>query len=141
MANITVDLTEKAHAYVEGLYSDRVAIMHNCERIAEFCKSNSGDSEIDAIGASAREIYISTQRELKAIDDALAALHLFLSGGYLCSDMWPSNFNRIRRYIKAREGMCSDTNAVFRAVLSVFGITYTCNEASGVTIRYTTTED
>lgn len=141
MANITVDLSEKAHAYVEGLYSDRVAIMHACERIIEFCKSNRGGSEIDAIDASAREIYISTQRELKGIDDALAALHLFLSGGYLCSDMWPSNFNRIRRYIKAREGMSSDANAVFRAVLSVFGITYTCAEDSGVTIRYTTTED
>ena len=139
MANITVDLTKKACGYVENLYTQRCAIMRTCEKIVAVCQANFKDPENVKLAKRAKEIYKSAQADTKAIDNALAALHLFISGGIVCSDGWPSNFARIGRFIAQQEAAFNSTIGVFRAVLSAFGVIYACNKASGVTICYTYT--
>lgn len=137
MANITVDLTKKACGYVENLYNQRCAFMRTCEKIIDVCQADFNDPEHVEIAKRAKEIYKSAHDDIKAIDNALAALHLFTSGGIVCSDGWPSNFSRIGRFITKQEAAFNGATGVFRAVLSAFGIVYECDKDSGVTIRYT----
>jgi hypothetical protein len=136
MANITVDLTKKACGYVENLYNQRCAFMRTCEKIIAVCQADFNAPENVEIAKRAKEIYKSAQDDIKAIDNALAALHLFTSGGIVCSDGWPSNFNRIGRFITKQEAAFNGATGVFRAVMSAFGIVYECDKDSGVTIRY-----
>lgn len=131
MTTISINLTDHARDYVQGLRYVR-------ERTIEFCKQlkfmpgrRSADSieacRLDAIG------------ELAAIDDALIALG-FTHDFYTLRDR--VTFERIGEWIEFYE---SDAHTLgerqlFRAVLSSFGITYSAVE-SGVAIRYTYTPE
>ncbi len=136
MANITVDLTEKACLYVEAIYRIRLKTAHVCQCTMDVCKVDLNDAENFKLYSHASRVNEITLAELKAIDDALSALHLAIYDGSVFSDGWPSNFNRIRRFVSVYEGTSHDGADVFRAVLSSFGITYAAVE-SGITIRYT----
>lgn len=133
MANITVDLSEKACRYVEDLYSVRADTMHTCERLMDYLK----DHEHDEVYMFAKGVYETTRAEIEAVCCALSALHLTIDDGRVFSDGWPSNFNRIRHYINSYEGTNRDGAEAFRAVLSAFGFIYYYDKDAGVIIRYT----
>lgn len=137
MANITIDLSDKACSYVEGLYSNRIEIMRTCESVMNNCKTCLDSPEIDLCYLDAQKICSECSTVLGAIDDALSALHLAIDDGRVFSDGWPSNFNRIRRFISAYEGTSCDGVEEFRAVLSAFGFIYSYDKDAGIIIRYT----
>lgn len=137
MANITVDLSEKACRYVEDLYSSRHTLAEDCERVLAVCLPYMDDVEVAATANEVKKIYSCAWDDLRAIDDALASLHLAIDDGGVYSDGWPSNFNRIRRFINEYEGTSCAASEVFRAVLSAFGIVYVYQSAADTTIRYT----
>lgn len=137
MANITVDLSEKACHYVEAIYRDRLGIVRTCENLMDSCKNDSHDPEVVACLARLKTLRASAVTELEAIYDALSALHLAIDDGNVFSDGWPSNFNRIRRFITQYDDAPINASAVFRGVLSSFGIIYSYDAEAGVVIRYT----
>lgn len=137
MANITVDLTEKACRYVESLYNTRLEAVRTCERIMGVCGVDLKNPENSTLYSYAERVKESTDADLNAIDNALSALHLAICDGSVFSDGWPSNFSRIRRFINAAEGDTRDGIEAFRAVLSAFGFIYTFDKEAGLIIRYT----
>lgn len=137
MANITVDLSEKACLYVEAIYRIRLKTAHVCQCTMDVCKVDLNDAENFKLYSHASRVNEITLAELKAIDDALSALHLAIDDGSVFSDGWPSNFNRIRRFINAYEGTNRDGVEAFRAVLSAFGFIYSYDKDAGIIIRYT----
>ena len=136
MANITVDLTEKACRYVESLYSVRNDLVEDCERVLAVCKPLMDDVNVAATAEEVKKIYSFACDDLRAIDDALRSIHLAIYDGNVYSDGWPSNINRIRRFINEYEGTPCEASEVFRAVLSAFGIVYSYEREAGIIIRY-----
>ena len=137
MADITVDLTEKACRYVESLYSVRKEIVEDCERVLAICQTCTDDVEFAAISEKVKKIYSCAWDDIRAIDDALSALHLGIDDGGVYSYDLSSNFNRIRRFINAYEITSCESYEVFRAVLSAFGIVYSYQSEEDTIIRYT----
>ena len=137
MASITVDLTEKACRYVEALYSSRHTLAEDSYSVLACCYPYLGDAEVAATAEEVNKIYSCARDDIRAIDDALSALHLAIDDGSVYSDGWPSDFDRIRRFINEYEGTPCASSEVFRAVLSAFGIIYSYQSAADTIIRYT----
>lgn len=131
MATISVNLTAHARDYVQGLRYVRERTLEFCKQLKSLPSRVSADSieacRLDAVG------------ELEAIDEALIALG-FTHDFYTLRDY--VTFERICDWIAFYE---SDAHTlgerqIFRAVLSVFGFTYTADE-SAIAVRYTYTPE
>lgn len=147
MTTITIDATKHAREFVKALYVELDSNIDRAEKIMFLTKDKPGQTEAYERAVNVRD---ASWARLAAVYDALDALGFMPVGseGVFWRVLESVTFERLRSFIREYDDAEAGVSAVFRAVLSSFGITYVTSAESDVTsaesgtaIRYTYTSE
>lgn len=141
MTTITIEATDHAREYVKGLYMTRKSIVETAEAIAEVCRDMLGSPDIRAVDGRAKAALRAAESDIEVIDWAANALGFEVDeSGEIWRCTAAVSFQRICFHAATAEHWPEDSAAVFRAVLSAFGITYTVGDHCAIRYTYTPEE-